>query len=553
MEMKTINFFFGTAFITVLAFIIFACGIGENNTTVAETNTYFTIKNESSFALDSVVWNGTDFGSIASGSYSKKAVVAGDGFIHFYIKSKELNARTCDFFHIEQQDDIVQSLADKITAIEKLSNVNSEQCYPLSTIEKAQAPKTGKVNITDISNASANINSMVENAGNPKYIEKGVCYSKEFDDVNFNCKIVEGTEFKMSLEELTENQKYFVRAYIDNGQHQRQYSDISSFIAGNPESSSNNVSEENSSSSSNGDCKLAPLTTEATADGTVLKGASLASKLSWLGRNAVSHNTYIIEACTDESVNPYTFYYSGAVDITVILRGDGANRTLKLNSNNSMFTVKENVTLILDRNITIQGHSQNDKCLVYGDGGILKMNDFATIKDNDNCGVYLNGGTFTMTGGTILGNRASGVYLSSGTFAMSGGTISSNSASKGGGVNAQYGTFKMTGGTISSNRASEGGGVYSSSHAFAMQGGTITGNTASSYGGGVYGNISKTGGTITGYNSDQANGNKVADASGTIARRGHSVYYSASLRKESTAGENDDLSSSNKIGAWDNE
>ncbi|GHV10872.1 hypothetical protein AGMMS49938_00620 [Fibrobacterales bacterium] len=307
----------------------------------------------------------------------------------------------------------------------------------------------------------------------------------------------------------------------------------------------------NGSSSGSGDCKLSPLTTEVTAEGIILRRASLAHKLSWLDRNVESHNTYIIEACTDESVNPYTFYYSGAVDITVILRGDGANRTLKLNSNNSMFTVKENVTLILDRNITIQGHSQNDKCLVYGDGGILKMNDFATIKDNDNCGVYLNGGTFTMTGGTILGNRASGVYLSSGTFAMSGGTISSNSASKGGGVNAQYGTFKMTGGTISSNRASEGGGVYSSSHAFVMQGGTITGNTASSYGGGVYGNISKTGGTITGYNSDQANGNKVADASGTIARRGHSVYYSASLRKESTAGENDDLSSSNKIGAWD--
>jgi predicted outer membrane repeat protein len=116
------------------------------------------------------------------------------------------------------------------------------------------------------------------------------------------------------------------------------------------------------------------------------------------------------------------------------------------------------------------------------------------------------------------------------------------------------GNFTITGGTISGNRASIGGGVYVdigavSSGIFTMRGGTITGNSAARNGGGVYvrGTFSKTGGTLTGYNSDQVNGNAVKDGDGTIARSGHAAWVESvrtPRRKETTAGPNINLSNS---------
>jgi hypothetical protein len=111
-----------------------------------------------------------------------------------------------------------------------------------------------------------------------------------------------------------------------------------------------------------------------------------------------------------------------------------------------------------------------------------------------------------MSGGEIIGNTVSsdygptdrsggGVYVNNGTFTMTGGTISSNSAvgtvhtqseSYGGGVCVgNNGIFTMTGGTISSNKATGytsghkygGGGVYMSNNAtFRIVNGTIYGS-----------------------------------------------------------------------------
>jgi len=118
----------------------------------------------------------------------------------------------------------------------------------------------------------------------------------------------------------------------------------------------------------------------------------------------------------------------------------------------------------------------------------------------------------------------------------------------------------MSSGTISGNHASDKGGGVLADAAFAMRGGTIIGNTAINYGGGVCrtsGSFTKTGGTITGYNSDPANGNAVKDEGGNVfARRGHAVYVSDDTRKETTAGPDANLSSDgwsrNNSGAWDN-
>ena len=84
-------------------------------------------------------------------------------------------------------------------------------------------------------------------------------------------------------------------------------------------------------------------------------------------------------------------------------------------------------------------------------------------------GVYVYGGTFTMSGGTISGNTGGngggGVYVSSGTFTMNGGEISGNTA-------------RMdVAPPISGNTAGEGGGVYVYGGTFIPNGGTVSGNT----------------------------------------------------------------------------
>ena len=283
-----------------------------------------------------------------------------------------------------------------------------------------------------------------------------------------------------------------------------------------------------------------PFSTQTTSAGIVLRGGTLAYKLDWLQRSVESHNTYIVEVGANESIAPRTLEYKGAINVTIILRGVGGNRIVRLSSHGRMFTVNANVTLILDNNITLMGHNDNTGSMVYVDRGVFKMNNGSTITGNIRTdrnsgggGVYVNNGTFEMTGGTITGNIANsggGVYMSNNT------------------------TFTMTGGTLSGNRSSEGGGVYVRG-TFTMRSGSIIGNSAAQNGGGVFilwgGTFAKTGGTITGYNSDQVNGNAVRDGDGTIARSGHAVWYAhwqTPRRKETTAGPNMNLNN----GAPDN-
>jgi len=310
--------------------------------------------------------------------------------------------------------------------------------------------------------------------------------------------------------------------------------------------------------------------TEPAIQGTIVPGTSLADKLAWLQKSADSHETYIVEVKADESIAPHTFEYKGAIDITVVLRGVGGNRTIRLKSHGTMFEVKKDVTFVLDNNITLRGHNGNTGSVVWVNGGIFRMNTGSIITDNiispekkavvGSGGVDVNIGSFTMNGGTISGNTAfigGGVRIGNGSFEMNGGTISGNTATYGGGVDANGGNFTMNGGTISGNTATRtGGGVGINEYkTFTMRGGTITGNVAFEYGGGVCGGSKaifiKTGGTVTGYKSDQTSGNVIKDESGSIlARRGYAVYVNDNMRKETTAGPEANLSSDGS-GAWD--
>jgi hypothetical protein len=139
--------------------------------------------------------------------------------------------------------------------------------------------------------------------------------------------------------------------------------------------------------------------------------------------------------------------------------------------------------------------------------------------------------SLTLTGGNA--SDGGGVYVNSGTFAMSGGTISGNEATtgNGGGVTVAGGEFEMSAGTISNNHAalSDGGGVAvgiaaGNSPVFTMSGGIITGNTTASDGGGVAvaynGTFAMSVGTIIG-NTVSANGGGVSvKGSGTFKMSG---------------------------------
>ena len=171
-------------------------------------------------------------------------------------------------------------------------------------------------------------------------------------------------------------------------------------------------------------------------------------------------------------------------------------------------------------------------------------------------GVYVSGsslaevapGSFTMSGGSITGNKSTksagggGVYVDGGDFTMDGGSITGNTgfSSCVGGVYLKSGTFNMKNGTISDNDMSEisysDGGVHVGSTAdstttstatFTMSGGSITGNKAKQYGGGVYvgetGTFELTGGEITGNTSQTAGGGVYAADSSTFKMSGGSI------------------------------
>ncbi|MDR1324712.1 MAG: right-handed parallel beta-helix repeat-containing protein, partial [Treponema sp.] len=273
---------------------------------------------------------------------------------------------------------------------------------------------------------------------------------------------------------------------------------------------------------------------------------SPSQSLEWIRANAGDGDVYTITLTTDESLAPQTLSYDGKT-VSVTLEGEGAERTVSLSSNGSLFTVGKGVTLKLADNITLLGKSSNNAALVMvHSGGALEMNAGSKISGNattSDCGsgVRVEGGTFTMYGGEISGNSASswggGVFIYNGAFIMHDGIISGNSSPNGGGVHlSDKCTFTMKGGTISGNTTStHGGGVYllpSTTNSFIMEGGIISGNTASGNGGGVWvgGTFTKSGGTI--YGADASDGLKNTAESND----GHAVYVAADKKHNSTAG-----------------
>ena len=163
----------------------------------------------------------------------------------------------------------------------------------------------------------------------------------------------------------------------------------------------------------------------------------------------------------------------------------------------------------------IQGAYQWTSYSIYVQGTFTLWNGSVTENTVMNGAVYVDGGTFTMNGGTIAGNKntgmnGGGVYvINDGSFTMNGGIIAGNTGDESncGGVGVGGGTFTMNGGTITGNTGDYSGGVYVRKGSFTMTGGDITGNTGNDSGGVlvVYDcTFTMTGGTITGNNTTSA-------------------------------------------------
>ena len=122
-------------------------------------------------------------------------------------------------------------------------------------------------------------------------------------------------------------------------------------------------------------------------------------------------------------------------------------------------------------------------------------NSYGSYFWNEGGGVYVDGGTFTLNGGTILGNsggHGGGVGIYSGSMTMNGGTVCYNTAGEGGsgigfrtgsakynrGSGATQATFYMHGGTVRNNN---NGGVATCGYSYgddsaSFYGGTISDN-----------------------------------------------------------------------------
>ena len=160
-------------------------------------------------------------------------------------------------------------------------------------------------------------------------------------------------------------------------------------------------------------------------------------------------------------------------------------------SNGGTLEIKDSVGEgIIQGNGTVTG--SGGAIYMEGSGSALAISG-GTIQDftvsAHGGGVYMSGGTFTMTGGKIYNCSSSGtnlsgggVYMAEGTFDMSGGSIENCTAHEGAGVkmypdSGNTCTFTMSGSAEIKNCSNDGVSIaWSGTSRFIMSGGTIDNN-----------------------------------------------------------------------------
>ena len=197
----------------------------------------------------------------------------------------------------------------------------------------------------------------------------------------------------------------------------------------------------------------------------------------------------------------------GSLTLTQGGRIDGTGLTGIKNSSGGAVYI-EGGTFTMESGSTVTGGNVSaNGGAVYMDSGTFTMNGGKISGGNamlGGNGVFVNIGDFVMNGGEITecgkgsqpGHGAVMIYKSAsgdgaGRFVMKSGKIYGNSAEQGAGVFVNGGTFEMSGGSISDNEAigptGSGGAVYVYNGSFDMSGNaTINNNQSSMNAGGVY-------------------------------------------------------------------
>jgi len=299
----------------------------------------------------------------------------------------------------------------------------------------------------------------------------------------------------------------------------------------------------------------------------------------------------------DETLGPQSLEVKGLTSpIEIVLDGTPDINTITLSGFGALFTVGDKVTLRL-RNIRLRGHGTNTESLIdIKEGGRVIIEDGTVLTNNyteslrHGGAVTVNiGGTLNMTGGLIIQNTSAhmsdwlsgnigggGVWVRGGTFTMSGGRFEENSSIGGGAVLVTMGgeftfsagemyknfansvgggvrvagyrsdaepitqtnpdgrrgsKFTMTGGKIYEGEASSGGGVEVGWHGtFTMTGGEIYKNVALS-GGGIY-NLY---GVVLLYNGKVSENKSLSEAGG-LMNAGHCEMWGGEISNNESLG-----------------
>ena len=208
-----------------------------------------------------------------------------------------------------------------------------------------------------------------------------------------------------------------------------------------------------------------------------------ADESAWVARVNNVTSTSGVPSKTDGNT---TWYYYDSLKDAIFAAETGTEAdptviTLLNETDERGITVSKKITLDLNGYVINGGSSdsvikvESTGDLTITDTGTMATHKFTPGED----GLWVldeTNGTQTVNGGAITGGTAingGGVYVDGGTFTLNGGNIvGNNGCSEGGGVYVSSGTFNMTGGEIVGNTAVTGGGVY-------QNGGTVTlGGTA---------------------------------------------------------------------------
>ena len=203
----------------------------------------------------------------------------------------------------------------------------------------------------------------------------------------------------------------------------------------------------------------------------------------YLNEDIEINSTWAVSAEITLDLNGHGIKMTGNSSVISVSNGGKLTITDSDATTTHYYTVSNYLATVNDTNTNAEGVKTFTGGYITGGKGTINSTA------NYGGGVYVNGGTLSMTGGMIIGNTAlkegyegygGGVAVANnGSFNMTGGVIAYNTSVYGGGVSCNGSTFEM-GGTseISHNNASAGGGgVLLVQSTFTMKDGIIEDNT----------------------------------------------------------------------------